>query len=125
MTLDNGSCPFHPKLCRSSTVVFDTGLIDSHTDLGINSRVADRIAYRRVTTCTVLNDTSYTTGWISQANGSTTQTPWRVAYAYFGPDETYPEMSPIRTLILLPSTPTTMHSTVFLIAWATILVMAQ
>lgn len=49
----NGSCPFTPSRCvkNTSTVTFESGLIDSHDSLGINAPQHDRISYRRVSRC--------------------------------------------------------------------------
>ena len=44
------------------SITLDTGDINSHDDMGINSSPEDRLTYRRITTCFVLNDTSYITG---------------------------------------------------------------
>jgi hypothetical protein len=55
------SCPFEEKICRGQSVVLDTGLMDSHVDLGINGKVEERIAMRRVTTCSLLRMRDYTT----------------------------------------------------------------
>lgn len=41
----------------------DTGPIDSHVVLGINTRPADRITYRKVTTCSPLHAKGYMTLW--------------------------------------------------------------
>jgi hypothetical protein len=83
-TLQNGSCPFDSTTCSDSgTTVFDTGLIDSHDDLGINAHVDDRLFYRRVTNCTVLNDTAQVTVWVNGTN-SAGAPPVDIAYAYFG-----------------------------------------
>ncbi|KIW71682.1 hypothetical protein PV04_03820 [Phialophora macrospora] len=84
----NGTCPFPSHLCHdnSETAVLDTGYIDSHDDLGINAKPEDRIRYRRVTTCTVLNDTNYITGWNGMiANASSPGASPDTAYANFGP----------------------------------------
>jgi hypothetical protein len=80
-TISNASCPFGGELCSeiSPTIVLDTGIIDSHGDLGVNAKPNDRIGYRRVTSCTVLNDTDHTTDWIKQNDSSL----W--AYANYGP----------------------------------------
>jgi hypothetical protein len=89
----NGSCPFDPNTCSetSQTILFDTGPIDSHNDLGINANYDDRLTYRRVTNCTVLNGTSYTTGWVNQTNsvGSQLLPELEIAYAFYGPSLQY------------------------------------
>jgi hypothetical protein len=89
-TLQNGSCPFDSTACSDSgTTVFDTGLIDSHNDLGINAHVDDRLFYRKVTNCTVLNDTAQVTDWVNGTN-SAGAPPVDIAYAYFGHSIQYP-----------------------------------
>ena len=80
-------CPFREDLCHtnSKTLVFRTGRVDSHSDLGINAKAEDRLTYERITTCAVLNDTGRVTGWNGTrglvANSSTEE----IAYAYYGP----------------------------------------
>jgi hypothetical protein len=73
------TCPFDSTLCHdnSDTISFDTGLIDSHQDLGINSLPSDRLSYRRRTTCAVLNDT----GRVEEFDRGTSDA---VAYMYYG-----------------------------------------
>jgi hypothetical protein len=79
-------CPFDAPVCHPTTaaVSYDTGFIDSSTDLGLNAKPADRISYRRVTTCTPLNDQAYITGWrnASSARGGP---DIDVVDAYYGP----------------------------------------
>jgi hypothetical protein len=53
----NSSCPFDDVLCKegpTAAVAFDTGLLDTHEHLGINSRPSRRLQYRRRTTCSPL-----------------------------------------------------------------------
>jgi hypothetical protein len=50
----NASCPFRSGVC-SATLELDTGYIDSHHDLGINAPSKDRIFYRRVTKCAIID----------------------------------------------------------------------
>jgi hypothetical protein len=53
-------CPFKDGICyRNNTYQMDTGLIDSHHDLGINTPQEERLKYRMVTTCSVLKDEGY------------------------------------------------------------------
>ncbi|KAJ9651306.1 hypothetical protein H2198_009400 [Neophaeococcomyces mojaviensis] len=83
-----GSCPFASQICHnlSDTIVLDTGDIDSHEDLGINAPQNDRLRYRRVTTCAVLNDTSRVRGWNGLVANSSSPNPVpEAAYAYYGP----------------------------------------
>ena len=67
-------------MMRPDAIVFDTGTIDSHDDLGINARYDDRLTYHRITTCAVLNGTGHMAGW-DGLNDSTSDP----AYAYYGP----------------------------------------
>ena len=74
----NESCPFGPRMCHGDkTVVFETGAIDSHRDLGINAPIQDRLVYRRRTSCAVLNDTDR----VIESNESTSEA---MARAYYG-----------------------------------------
>lgn len=74
-----GACPFGLRMCHDSQdpIVFDSQLIDSHGDLGLNRRRNDRLTYRRRTTCAVLNDT----GRIMESDKSTALAK---AYANYG-----------------------------------------
>ena len=51
-------CPFASEICAggpSAAIKLDSELIDSHKDLGINSKESERVQYRKVTTCAVLS----------------------------------------------------------------------
>lgn len=73
---DHASCPFKDGICyRNYVYRMDTGLIDSRQDLGINTPSDQRIKYRRVTTCSVLNDEGY-----KKTDNATQLSMW-----YFGP----------------------------------------
>jgi len=87
-------CPFHPPVCAigHQSIAFDTGLIDSRDDLGINAADEDRLQYRRITTCTPLNDHKYVSGWqnatspgAGQATGA--KVAVQVVNAYYGPSD--------------------------------------
>ena len=52
------TCPFGNNICNmthTQPVVMDTGLIDSHKDLGINTPEKEKLQYRKRTTCAPLN----------------------------------------------------------------------
>lgn len=56
-TIDkNASCPFSGGICKrnDSNLIIDTGIIDSHEHLGLNSRPDERITFRRTTHCAPL-----------------------------------------------------------------------
>jgi hypothetical protein len=53
-TNQNASCPFASGTCLVSPTAayqMDTGLLDSHNDLGINAKSSERVAARKVATC--------------------------------------------------------------------------
>lgn len=61
--VDNASCPFPSNTCvygATGAYSLDSGLIDSHADLGLNARKSQRVQYRKVTTCSPLNINGYT-----------------------------------------------------------------
>ena len=82
----NVSCPFAPEMCRNNTVVeFDTGRINSHTDLGINAPKNDRVEYQRVMRCAPLSTDGFSRGW---ANYSSLGRSGSV-YAFGYPEESF------------------------------------
>ncbi|KAF2140483.1 uncharacterized protein K452DRAFT_309634 [Aplosporella prunicola CBS 121167] len=80
----NMSCPFpgNEKIClqSSTNLRIDTGLIDSHDDLGMNAAPADRFAFRRVVDCAPL----VTEGYARQRNGSDNRTQDATIEYYYG-----------------------------------------
>jgi hypothetical protein len=51
----NASCPFDESMCKDGLVYqLDTGLIDTHKDLGINMPSSGRVGFRKVSTCAPL-----------------------------------------------------------------------
>lgn len=52
----NASCPFNSSVCRTQdkNIFLDSGLLDSHTHFGINSKPEERFQYRRVLHCAPL-----------------------------------------------------------------------
>ncbi|KAF2138395.1 uncharacterized protein K452DRAFT_277538 [Aplosporella prunicola CBS 121167] len=52
----NASCPFEEDMCKLKfgNIVFDTGYLDSNSDLGINAPANERILFRRVSSCAPL-----------------------------------------------------------------------
>lgn len=81
------SCPFDPLVCRTAVpcVTYDTGLLSSHDDLGLNAAVQDRIWYRKRTSCAVLNDARFVSDWKNIP--ATADSPAkRVVDAYYGPN---------------------------------------
>ncbi|KAF2454026.1 hypothetical protein BDY21DRAFT_110715 [Lineolata rhizophorae] len=46
------SCPFNDNICMTNnSIFFDSGMIDSHTHLGINAPKEDRVAYQSALEC--------------------------------------------------------------------------
>lgn len=58
-------CPFSDDICDDKAAIrMDTGLIDSNTDLGINTGPGDRLWFRRVMTCApVPAEERFSTDW--------------------------------------------------------------
>ena len=55
------TCPFDDVSCLSTrSLVLDSGFVDSHVDLGINTRKENRIAFRKTLTCAVPDLKNYT-----------------------------------------------------------------
>jgi hypothetical protein len=58
-------CPFTQESCQSSVVSLDSGLLDSHDDLGINSPPSGRIQFRRTLNCSVIPlEEKYSSDWV-------------------------------------------------------------
>jgi len=69
----NDTCPFSDNICRSTTVTFDTGTMDSHDHIGINTQVSDRVQFRKWLSCSNLpTDGDFSTDWTM----NTTQPFW-------------------------------------------------
>jgi hypothetical protein len=62
----NASCPFDDKICLSpyGNIELDTGLVDSHFDLGYNGPDSKRMQYRRVMSCAPLKMEGYTDSFV-------------------------------------------------------------
>ena len=88
----NAPCPFERNICKDGVGGYemDTGFIDSHETLGINSKASERIEYRKHTSCSVLRtreyayDYNYTdsSGVIQQMIGYSYETPTNDLYNY-------------------------------------------
>jgi hypothetical protein len=63
-------CPFpgQDEICRNSSggIRFDSGLINSHSDLGINAAPQDRFLYRSVKECAPIRNEGFT--WINSTS---------------------------------------------------------
>lgn len=59
----NAPCPFREKICRhqDQNIILDTGDIDLHSDLGMNTPSNLRTTMKRITHCAPLATDSYTT----------------------------------------------------------------
>ncbi|KAK0614802.1 hypothetical protein DIS24_g11914 [Lasiodiplodia hormozganensis] len=78
--IGNASCPFQPGACRSenSSLLLDTGLLDSNDDFGLNAPPGQRFQYRRRLHCAPLA----TEGLTSKHNISSDRSYTRY---HFGP----------------------------------------
>ena len=66
----SGPCPFDPSLCiepGNGSLVLETAL-DSSKDLGLNTKLEDRITYHRRVACSVLNTTRYHNSCVNVTN---------------------------------------------------------
>ena len=58
------ACPFEDACLGSDIIRLDTGLLDSHFDLGMNQPEEDRVSFRKVTTCAPLKTYGFSdNGW--------------------------------------------------------------
>jgi hypothetical protein len=57
---NKANCPFKDSICYENNIYsMETGLVDSHHDLGVNTPENERLQYRKVTTCSVLRLKDY------------------------------------------------------------------
>jgi hypothetical protein len=87
----NATCPFASGVCvynDHSAFAMDTGLLDSHADLGINAPPQNRVSFRRVTTCAPLHATPWGTfqndsndGLVIYINAGPNP-PWNYTFSY-------------------------------------------
>jgi len=85
MTTNNSiPCPFDNKICGSKHAVsVDTGLVDSNTDLGLNTEPSDRIRFRKILTCApTMAEERYSSGW--ETPSSQIISGDRLKYYYLG-----------------------------------------
>lgn len=81
----DAQCPFASDLCLGSlnnSLHFDTGLIDSREDLGINSNDKNRVQYRKTATCSPID----TQGYVFSYNSSQGNQSLTTYAAYYGPN---------------------------------------
>jgi hypothetical protein len=81
------ACPFGSDACLVDAVRFDSGLLSSNDDVGINSPPRDSLQFRRVTTCAPIRVDKYATDWrenLPQAYGQRNSTTTSVKFFEFG-----------------------------------------
>merc|ERR1712072_690567 len=78
------TCPFGNRclLGRSGAVRYDTGKLNSHVHLGVNAVPADRVDFRKVTTCSVLDIQDRTEILTEEVTG---QELWNTSRVFLGP----------------------------------------
>lgn len=66
----NASCPFDEDICRTQdgNIELDTGLIDSHYDLGYNGPNEKRMQFRRKMNCAPLKMENYTDSFVYESS---------------------------------------------------------
>ena len=70
----NTFCPFNSSICQDTDAIsLDTGMIDSHLDLGVNAPRSDRVAFRKTLQCAPLDTKGYSGPGVG-VNGSTLYT---------------------------------------------------
>jgi hypothetical protein len=77
----NAQCPFAGHVCSSADNAayhMDTGSVDSHVALGINTPWKDRLTYRRMTSCSPLNTEDFVT--LTSAGNSSEEVVVRCNY---------------------------------------------
>ena len=81
----NASCPFSDGICKGGAAYkMDTGIIDSHDHLGINTPKSERVSYRKVTTCSPIRATGY--GVVENTTDALIPTNVDIfQYFYYGP----------------------------------------
>ncbi|KAH7046055.1 hypothetical protein B0J12DRAFT_576545 [Macrophomina phaseolina] len=81
----NATCPFSREMCKTpdQNIFFDTGLLDTHDDLGFNTPPDQRFLYRRTTHCAPLTSE----GHKSQSNYTGHDPNFNTAYMkyFYGP----------------------------------------
>ncbi|KAK4227821.1 hypothetical protein QBC38DRAFT_443448 [Podospora fimiseda] len=95
-TIDmNAPCPFRGGICasNSSNLLLDTGLIDSHTHLGINAPSNERLKFRQVLRCAPLQTEGYT---ISGAGNYSNYTSYHYGFSK-GANRSTPLLDPDRS----------------------------
>lgn len=70
----------------NSSLYFDSGLIDSREDLGVNGDDANRVQYRKTATCSPLT----TDGHILVTNSTFANNTVGLAAAFYGPNNELP-----------------------------------
>ena len=77
------ACPFEDSICRASPYRMDTGLLDTRSTLGLNSRDQDRLFYRRITTCAPLHTAGFEQEYTQTVNNGTRD--YMYDHWFFGP----------------------------------------
>ncbi|KAH5522543.1 hypothetical protein HBI23_104690 [Parastagonospora nodorum] len=83
------SCPFGADTCLTKAVRYDSGLLSSNNDVGINLPPTSSVMFRRVTTCAPIQVNKYATGWVDnlpESYGSKANTS--VKFFEFGKGDT-------------------------------------
>jgi hypothetical protein len=86
------ACPFGGDACLTDAVRYDSGLINSNEDVGINAPLKESVSFRRVTTCAPIRIDNYATEWqrnLPEAyGGKRTNTTTSVKFYEFGLSDT-------------------------------------
>jgi hypothetical protein len=89
---EKAACPFGGNACLTDAVRYDSGLVNSNKDIGINAPLKESISFRRVTTCAPIRTDNYATEWqenLPEAyGGKKTNTTTSVKFYEFGLGDT-------------------------------------
>jgi hypothetical protein len=71
----------------NAAVKFDTGYLDTHLDLGINTPSKDRVQFRGIATCAVVTTKGFTSDWLNSTQAdlpaSSDPTPGEVFLEFY------------------------------------------
>ena len=63
---DTAACPFDKSMCiDNAAVTFDTGYLDTHLDLGINTPSEYRVQFRGISTCAPITTKGFASDWLN------------------------------------------------------------
>jgi hypothetical protein len=82
------ACPFDKSMCIDNAAVkFDTGYLDTHLDLGINTPSEYRVQFRGISTCAPVTTKGFASDWLNSTQAdlpvSSDPTPGEVFLEFY------------------------------------------